>query len=167
MQIPKEILKDFLRIYRPGGRYLKSVQDLGPRTAGGRFSIKHSVYLKKSVSTGHLNLTDFSLCCDQLVYVATAYKIMNNELTELKERKGVTYDYFKENKLKGLVARVNRINFLRKVDPLDFNIHLEITKIKKRHNIYYMFTKFNVNKGEFYADLPFVLEIKKSNSSSQ
>lgn len=160
MQIPKEILQDFLEIYSPEGVYLKSAQDLGPRTALGKFSIKHSVYLKQNVSTGHLNLTDFSLCCDQLVYIATAYKIINNKLVELKDKRGLTYDYFKENQLGALVGRVNKINFLKKVNPLDFTIYLEITKIKKLHEIYYMFTNFNVNKGEFYADIPFVLEIK-------
>ena len=137
MKISQLILDDFLEIYFQNSKYLLSAKD-EEDIIKGNFSIERSTYLIND--TGHLNLADLLICYNQLIYVGLASKIKRNYYEKLKE---MDYDLFKKNQLNALAYKVKEINLRKIIYSKDFSGEINIRKVRKINNTYYVNTLFN------------------------
>jgi hypothetical protein len=151
MIVPKFVIDDFLVPYAGSAKsYLKYAEENYPHVFG-KFSIEQSVYLEKGLKPGHLTLTDFTICLNQLAYVGVANAILN----KAEELDFLSYDYLKKYQTQIEICELSSLKMHGNINPEEFSGILTFGKIRNFRNY---FVPAHINfEDKFYGNLMFVI----------
>jgi hypothetical protein len=161
MIVTKKILKDFLEPYPKRAMYLRSVEEEYPFIRG-EFFIPHSCYVKEHISSGHFNLTDLTICFNQLIYTGFANALKYNKILGLEK---INYEAFKKNKLNGLICKANNIEFKQPIESKNFSGNIEIKRTLLLKNTYFIKTIFDF-EDKVNGEIMLAMKIISNYSSS-
>jgi hypothetical protein len=152
MIVPKSVIDDFLVPYASCAKlYLNYAEENYPYVFG-KFSIKQSVYLESGLKPGHLTLTDFTICVNQLAYAGVAMAVKNQKIGDLAF---LSYEYLKKYQNQIEICELSSLKMRGNINPEEFSGTIAFGKIRNLRNY---FVPVSINfEDKFYGNLMFVV----------
>ena len=152
-KISQELVDKIVSMYKPNYRYLKSAEMDFP-IAKGRFQLGETEYME---TLQHMTDVESQLCLNQLCYVFFAQGVLEKRWEGLES---LTFDKYLDLRKEGmLITESHKIFHHETISSEPFDGQIQLTKIKRRNNIYLAKLKFDLNEGASVGNLSLVLRV--------